>query len=84
MTGSEPLVDGAATQENRLTDRQLEILQLLGEGLTAAAISHRLGISRRTVTKHQEHLYRRLGTSDRLTTVLQAQRLGIISSPGSG
>ncbi|SHM37336.1 response regulator transcription factor [Cryptosporangium aurantiacum] len=61
-----------------LTPRQEQVLELLGAGLTARAIARRLGISPRTVTKHQEQLYRRLGTSDRLTTVLLAQRLGLI------
>jgi DNA-binding NarL/FixJ family response regulator len=65
----------------RLTCRQAQILGLLATGLTAEAISRRLGISRRTVTKHQELLYRRLGTSDRLTTVLRAQLLGLVEPP---
>ncbi|GIJ45974.1 hypothetical protein Val02_28600 [Virgisporangium aliadipatigenens] len=62
----------------RLTPREREVLGLLGEGLTAAAIAHRLGVSRRTVTKHQEKLYRKMGTADRLGTVLLAQRLGMM------
>jgi DNA-binding NarL/FixJ family response regulator len=61
-----------------LTPRQLTVLHLLAEGLTAAAIASRLKISLHTVTKHQEHLYRKLGTSDRLNTVLLAQKLGIL------
>jgi DNA-binding CsgD family transcriptional regulator len=73
MDRSESVVDGTSAGRLRLTSRQLEILRLLGEGLTSEAISRRLGISRRTVTKHQEHLYRRLGTSDRLTSVLRGQ-----------
>jgi DNA-binding NarL/FixJ family response regulator len=70
-----------ARDRPRLTCRQAQILSLLATGLTAEAISRRLGISRRTVTKHQELLYRRLGTSDRLTTVLRAQLLGLIEPP---
>jgi len=44
----------------------------------AAAIARRLAISPRTVTKHLENLYRKLGTCDRLTTVLTAQRLNLV------
>lgn len=61
-----------------LTQRQREILALLSEGLTIQAIARRLCLSPRTVGKHLERMYRRLGTSDRLTTVLQAQRLGLL------
>ncbi|GLY42993.1 hypothetical protein Amsp01_090160 [Amycolatopsis sp. NBRC 101858] len=64
----------------RLTSRQLIVLHLLAEGLPAAVIARRLAISQRTVTKHLENLYRKLGTTDRLGTVLLAQRLGIILS----
>jgi len=61
----------------RLTRRESDVLVLLCEGLTAEAMARRLGLSPRTVSKHQERLYRKLGTADRLTTVLYAQRLGL-------
>jgi len=64
-----------------LTPRETIVIALLAEGLTAAAAARRLGISPHTVTKHQENAYRKLGTKDRLTTVLLAQELGIIGSP---
>jgi DNA-binding NarL/FixJ family response regulator len=62
-----------------LTPRELTVLTLMAEGLTAAAIARRLGISPRTITKHQENLYRKLGTSDRLGAVLRGLDLGVIS-----
>jgi len=61
-----------------LTPRELTVLTLLAEGMTAAAIARRLTISPRTVNKHQENLYRKLATTDRLTTVLLAQDLGLV------
>ena len=61
-----------------LTARELVVLRLLADGLTAAAVGRRLGISPGTVTKHQEHLYRKLGVGDRLSAVLLAQRLGAL------
>ncbi len=48
-----------------LTDRQLQVLDLVADGLTDVAIAHRLGCSPRTVDKHLEHAYRRLGVSCR-------------------
>jgi DNA-binding NarL/FixJ family response regulator len=52
---------------------------MLSEGLPAAAMARRLGISVRTVHKHLENLYRKLGTADRLGAVLRAQRAGLLT-----
>jgi DNA-binding CsgD family transcriptional regulator len=49
--------------------RQLAVLELLDEGLTAEAIGRRLGISPRTVQVHLRHVYRALGVHDRLLAV---------------
>ncbi|WP_225821533.1 helix-turn-helix transcriptional regulator [Streptomyces naphthomycinicus] len=65
-----------------LTPRETAVLLLLTDALTADAIGRRLGISVRTVHKHVENIYRKLGTRDRVTTVLRAQRLGLIATPG--
>jgi DNA-binding CsgD family transcriptional regulator len=64
--------------EHRLTPRELAALTLLGDTLTAAAIARRLGISPRTVHKHLESIYRKLGTRGRLATVLSAQSAGLL------
>ncbi|GAB3602464.1 helix-turn-helix transcriptional regulator [Microbacterium aureliae] len=61
-----------------LTPRESVILALTAEGCTAEAMARRLGISPRTVHKHQEHLYRKLGACDRLTAVLEAQQRGLL------
>lgn len=62
-----------------LTPRELDVLERLGAGLTAVAIAHRLGISVRTVHKHLERVYEKLGVTDRLTAVLEARRRGLIA-----
>lgn len=62
----------------RLTTRELAVLDLLTSGLIAAAIARRLGISPRTVGKHTESIYRKLGTHDRTSTVLRAQAIGLL------
>jgi DNA-binding NarL/FixJ family response regulator len=67
-----------------LTQRQHQILSLLGDGLTVQAIARRLCLSPRTVGKHLERMYRRFGTSDRLTTVLRAQRFGLLPASSGG
>ena len=77
IIGDRPVPD-AATAALGLTRREREILVMLGNGLNARTIARRLCLSVRTVAKHQERVYRKLGTSDRLTTVLRAQRLGLL------
>ncbi len=82
-TARRPAPDTRAVADLNLTGREQEILVLLSEGLTAQAIARRLGLSPRTVAKYQQRIYRKFGTSDRLTTVLRAQRLGLIPGGGS-
>lgn len=53
-----------------LTSRESEILSLLGEGQTNSAIAGRLGISPRTVDKHCENLFAKLGVETRLGAAL--------------
>jgi DNA-binding CsgD family transcriptional regulator len=62
----------------RLTPREQVILAALARGCTARGIAARLGISPRTVHKHQEHLYRKLDAVDRLSAVLRGQELGLL------
>ena len=57
----------------RLTARQGQVLRLVAEGLTDAAIGNRLDCSPRTVDKHLEHIYRRLGVSCRTAAVAAAR-----------
>lgn len=60
-----------------LTEREKEILAALADGHTAHAIARRLTISERTVHKHLEHLYAKIGVHDRLEAV------GWRDAPGS-
>jgi DNA-binding NarL/FixJ family response regulator len=62
-----------------LTPRELEVLQLLAEGMTNAAIGDRLGVSARTVKTHVQNLLAKLDTPDRTGAVAQGFRLGLIS-----
>jgi DNA-binding CsgD family transcriptional regulator len=61
-----------ATPSPQLTARQEQVLRLVAAGLTDAAIGHHLGCSPRTVDKHLEHIYRRLGVSCRTAATAAA------------
>jgi DNA-binding CsgD family transcriptional regulator len=48
-----------------LTDRELEVARLAARGLTRADIASRLFLSARTVANHLNHIYGKLGLSNR-------------------
>ena len=77
--GFDPAKGAAASG---LTPREITVLTLLADALTATAIGRRLGISVRTAQKHIESIYRKLGTKDRVATVLRAQACGLIPAGG--
>ena len=58
-----------------LTDRELRVLQLVALGRTNSAIAHVLDVSPRTVAKHLQHIYRKLGVSSRAAAVYCASAL---------
>lgn len=68
----------AAATRLGLTRRELEVLRHTGTGRTADATGRLLGISGRTVRKHLENSYRKLGCHDRLLAVQRARDLGLI------
>ncbi|MGB8380217.1 MAG: LuxR C-terminal-related transcriptional regulator [Dermatophilaceae bacterium] len=70
--------EGMPSDGLHLTQREMAVLRLLADGLTAEAMARRLLVSKRTVDKHLEHVYAKLHESDRLRAVLRAQRLGIL------
>lgn len=63
-----------------LTAREVEVLQLLSEGLLARTIAVRLGLSPRTVHKHLSNVYTKLGVHDRLVAVSIARAQGLIAA----
>jgi DNA-binding CsgD family transcriptional regulator len=62
----------------RITPRELEVLELLACGLTAQQMARLLRISTRTVGKHLERAYEKLGAHDRLSAVREAHLSGLI------
>jgi DNA-binding NarL/FixJ family response regulator len=61
-----------------LTPRDLEVLQLLAEGLPNKAIARRLDISDHTVKFHVNAILSKLGAQSRTDAVVRATRLGLI------
>lgn len=64
--------------EEDLTPRELEVLQLLAEGLANRAIAQELAISEHTVKFHVNAIMGKLGAQSRTAAVVRATRLGLI------
>ena len=60
-------------QQSSLTPRQWQVVLLRGQALTEAQVAEKLRLNRRTVSKHVELAYRRLGVHN-LNSALGALR----------
>jgi DNA-binding NarL/FixJ family response regulator len=65
--------------EEPLTPREVEVLELLAEGLPNKAIAARLGISDQTVKFHVAAICGKLGAANRTDAVRRAIRRGLVS-----
>jgi DNA-binding CsgD family transcriptional regulator len=66
----------------RLTDRELEVLEALAEGLDAQQIAGRLHISARTERNHVASILAKLGVHSRLQALVFAARHGVVEIGG--
>jgi DNA-binding NarL/FixJ family response regulator len=66
----------------RLTSREVEVLQLIAEGLANKETAAQLGISIKTVEKHRQHLMSKLGIHDTAGITRYAIAAGIIETAG--
>ena len=62
-----------------LTPREVQVLELLAEGLPNKAIAERLGISDQTVKFHVSSISGKLGAANRTDAVRRAVRQGLIA-----
>ena len=60
----------------KLTEREMDVLLLVGKGFTNKAIGVQLGISDRTVQGHLAHIFNKLQAASRTEAVMRAVSLG--------
>jgi NarL family two-component system response regulator LiaR len=61
-----------------LTDRELEVLVLLAEGLTNQQTAHQLSISQSTLKYHMSNIYRKFGVQTRSEALVLAAKNNLI------
>ena len=62
-----------------LSQRELEVLQLLAQGRSNQQIAQQLVITTDTVKRHISHIFSKFGVHNRLQAAKQAQKLGLLS-----
>jgi two-component system nitrate/nitrite response regulator NarL len=82
---SSPYRDGQEDEDSariaQLSERELEVIQLIGKGLKNKEIAERLYISEVTVRHHLTSIYSKLGVSDRLELIIYAYRNNLAELP---
>jgi DNA-binding NarL/FixJ family response regulator len=76
-----PLVDPELVKIESLTEREREVIALVGEGLKNKQVAERLFISETTVTHHLSSVFSKLDVSDRLELIIYAFRHGLAKMP---
>jgi len=66
--------------DNKLTQREVEVLRLIAFGHTSVEIARMLHLSPRTIETHRAHIHKKLGLASRAELVRYALRRGLIGS----
>jgi two-component system NarL family response regulator len=66
----------------RLTPREIEILQLMAQGVPSEGISTGLGMSRHTLRTHVQNILTKLAVHSKTEAVVAAIRMGKVTPPG--
>jgi DNA-binding NarL/FixJ family response regulator len=74
-----PRTSTRATGAEGLSGREVEVLQLVGDGRSNKEIGEVLGLSALTVKSHLARIARKLGTGDRAEMVVVAMRAGVVA-----
>jgi len=74
-------IDSAAARIAALTERERDVIALVGEGLKNKRIAERLSITETTVGHHLTSIFAKLGVESRLEMVIFAHRHGLNTSP---
>jgi DNA-binding NarL/FixJ family response regulator len=71
---------GLIEETNQLTTSEIEIVRLIGQGLTTKEIASRKILSFHTIMTHRKNILRKLGVSNASELIMFAVRTGIIDT----
>ncbi len=74
-----PHKEKRAADDPGLTERELEVLRLVGHGASNREIAASLFISEKTAKNHMTHIFEKIGVSDRTQAALYAVRVGLVT-----
>ena len=66
------------TPQKGLTERQIDIVKCIAEGLSNKQIAYQMSVSEATVKLHINALLRAMGATNRTQAVIKAQKMGVI------
>jgi DNA-binding NarL/FixJ family response regulator len=78
LTSEALAVLAGRTNEQQLTDRELDALRLIAEGHTNRSVAARMHVSEATVKTHLAHAFDKLGVGDRAAAVRVAYERGLL------
>ena len=80
LPAAQPFTEELVAEElaEPLSERELQVLDLLAEGLSNKLLAHRLNISEHTVKTHVASIFAKLGASSRTEAVSKAIRRGLV------
>ena len=78
-TGEQIFVNLSDTLEEPLTVRELEVLQMMKQGLLSKKIADRLKVSINTINSHRQNILQKLKANNSIEAVNFAQRLGLFN-----
>lgn len=82
ISGWPPLAEtepAPSAAQRQLTDREVDVLRLIGKGYKVPEAAALLGISAHTVTSYVRDIYRKLDISSRAEAAVEAARRGLVS-----
>ena len=78
-TGEQIFIDLSDTLDEPLTNRELEVLRLMKQGLLSKEIANTLKVSINTVNTHRQNILQKLKANNSIEAVNFAQRLGLFN-----
>ena len=65
-------------KDSEMTEREVQVLRLVAQGLTNQQVACKLNITERTIEYHLSEIFQRLEVSSRTAAVLKAEKMKLL------